>query len=448
MIAKASALRLGITASALGLMLIGVGRGDERVIRPTTTFYVSPEGGDDSPGTRQQPFRTLQQAVKVAAPGDTVLARPGEYAGFVLGWDVPLAGSADAPITFTAQPGAVIVSRNNKTADGIDLEPGCDYVVIQGFTVKNTANTIRRAGIRVGGSAHVSVIGNVVQDAGTWGIFTSHCNDVLIENNTASGSQKEHGIYVSNSVDHPVVRGNTVFGNRMCGIHLNGDASQSGNGMIINALIENNIVHDNGAGGGSAINCDGLRNSIIRCNLLYGNHASGISLYRQDASAGSTGNFVVNNTIVMASNARFAVNINSHSFGNVIWNNVLLDSNRWAGSIKVTPESRDGLVSDYNIVEDHLSPDGDENCSLEEWQSETGLDMHSRCAAVEQLFVNAQGNDFHLSPTSPAVHAGVTEVMGHESPLADLEGNPFATHWDIGAYQSGTRSKSRVQNGN
>ncbi len=69
-------------------------------------------------------------------------------------------------------------------------------------------------------------------------------------------------------------------------------------------------------GGGSRINMDGVINSIVRDNLLYDNHASGISLYHIDAATGSTGDIVVNNTIVNAADGRWCVNINSDSTGN------------------------------------------------------------------------------------------------------------------------------------
>jgi parallel beta-helix repeat protein len=439
MIGKMGAIRLGLVAATLGAMLIEVCHGDDGAIRTGMTYYVSPDGNDVAAGAEKTPLRTLQVAASLARPGDTIIARPGEYAGFVLGWDIRQGGQAGRPITYIGQPGAVIVSRNNKTPDGIDLEPGSDYVVIQGFTIKNPSDTIRRAGIRITGSIYVSVIGNIVQGADTWGIFTSHTNDVLIENNTVSRSQREHGIYVSNSVDYPVVRCNTVFDNHMCGIHLNGDASQGGNGLITNALIENNIIHDNGIGGGSAINCDGMENSIIRRNLLYGNHGSGISLYRRDAAAGSRGNFVVNNTIVMAATARYALNINTGSTGNVICNNVLLNPDPRTGSIKVDSNSRDGLASDYNIVEDRFSLDEDGDWDLSDWQSTTGQDKHSRVASATQLFVNLAGHDFHLSPSGPAVHAGTMAFLGRTAPSVDLEGNPFGANRDIGAYESARR---------
>ena len=91
---------------------------------------------------------------------------------------------------------------------------------------------------------------------------------------------------MSNSADRPVIRGNTSRGNRQCGIHINGDASQGGDGIISGARIENNLISDNGRGGGSGINCDGVQDSKIQNNLLYENHSSGISLYRVDGAAG------------------------------------------------------------------------------------------------------------------------------------------------------------------
>src|SRR5204863_298870 len=76
-----------------------------------------------------------------------------------------------------------------------------------------------------------------------------------------------------------------------------------GAGIITNALIERNVIYGNGVGGGSGINLDGVQQSVIRNNLLHDNHASGISLYRIDAAAGSSHDLVINNTIVNAAEA-------------------------------------------------------------------------------------------------------------------------------------------------
>ena len=67
------------------------------------------------------------------------------------------------------------------------------------------------------------------------------------------------------------------------------------------------MIYDNGRGGGSGINGDGVQNSVIRNNLIYNTHASGISLYRIDGGGGSSGNLVINNTVLVAGDGRWAL---------------------------------------------------------------------------------------------------------------------------------------------
>ena len=101
------------------------------------TYYVSPDGSDAAAGTEAAPFRTIQRAASLVDAGDTVVGA-GTYAGFQLGWDFPQSGTATQPITFKADPGAVIEGRNSETPDGINLE-GSSYVVIDGFAVDNAS---------------------------------------------------------------------------------------------------------------------------------------------------------------------------------------------------------------------------------------------------------------------------------------------------------------------
>src|SRR5262249_39914068 len=157
---------------------------------------------------------------------------------------------------------------------------------------------------------------------GTWGIFTGFSADLLVENNVTSRSASQHGIYVSNSADNPIVRGNISWGNAASGIQLNADLSQGGDGIITNALIENNVIYDNVRPGGAAINLDGVQNSRIQNTLLYNNHATGIALFQQNGAQGSKNNVVVNNTILVASDGRWGVLLNGGSTGNTLYNNV------------------------------------------------------------------------------------------------------------------------------
>ena len=235
--------------------------------------------------------------------------------------------------------------------------------------------------------------------------------------------QKQHGIYISNTCDNPIVRGNRVFDNHMCGIHMNGDASQGGAGVITNALIENNIIYGNGEAGGSAINCDGVCNSRIQNNLIYDNHSSGISLYRDNAAAGATGNLVVNNTIVMASNARWAINIKGGSKNNTVYNNILYDLNYAHGSITIATDSIEGFASDYNLVDGHFSANDEDMIKLPDWRSQTGNDQHSVMAKPGELFVNAAGGDYRLCVSSPAIGAGTRMAVPKDPPANDLTGS-------------------------
>jgi hypothetical protein len=388
-------------------------------------FFVSPTGNDSAAGTQAAPWRTLQKAANTVTAGDIVTVKPGTYVGFDLRTD----GTAAEPITFTAEPGVVINQRNARTPDGINLE-GADYIVIEGFAIVG----VDRAGIRSALNHHVTIRNNKADLNGRWGIFTGFGDDLLIENNETSRSEDEHGIYVSNSGDRPTIRGNTIWGNYGNGIHLNGDESQGGDGIISGALIENNVIYENGVGGGSGINGDGLQSSMIRNNLLYDNHASGISLYQIDGAEGAKNNVVVNNTIVQASNGRWALNIQGPSTGNTVFNNILYNNHSFRGSIDIHPDALDGFTSDYNVVMNRFTTDdSDSRLTLAQWRAATGQDMHSIVATPNQLFISPAGDDYELSATSPALNVG-TSMM---APTVDLTGStrPSGGAWDIGAYE-------------
>ena len=242
-------------------------------------YWVGPGGRDSATtGGRTRPWATLQYAADHARSGDTIHVLDGDYTGF----DLRHGGTAAAPIVFLAEGKQVrIARRNRKTPDGINIE-GCDHVVVDGFVI----NEMPRAGVRGAVGSHLTIRRVRAAHNGSWGIFIAHCDDVAIVQNQLSHSVKEHGIYVSNSGDRPEIRGNVCWGNRGSGIHMNGDLSQGGDGIISGAIIANNVVFENGKGGGSGINCDGVRDSKFQNNLLYNNHASGLSLYRVDGAGG------------------------------------------------------------------------------------------------------------------------------------------------------------------
>jgi hypothetical protein len=387
------------------------------------TFHVANSGHDGNAGDAASPWQTLQKAANSVQAGDTVIVRAGSYAGFHLTRD----GTAASRITFSAEAGATITQRNPTTPDGINLE-GADYITIEGFTVIG----MPRAGIRSVTNHHVIIRNNHCDQNFKWGILTGFSDDILIEGNVTTRSTDEHGIYFSNSADRPVIRNNVSSGNRANGIHMNGDASLGGDGIISSALVEGNVLYDNGVGGGSGINCDGVQNSIIRNNLIYNTHASGISLYRIDGGGGSSGNLVVNNTVIVAADGRWALNIQSGSTGNTVRNNIFYTHHSFRGSLDISADSLAGFSSDYNVVMNRFTTNGGGSVqSLAQWQAASGQDLHSLVAVPNQLFVNPATGDFHLSEASPALDAG---TMQH-APVVDFEGQarPSGGGIDIGA---------------
>ena len=409
------------------------------------TYYVATTGSDSNNGSSSAPWFTIQNAVNFVLPGDTVIVRAGSYAGFILGWDAPTAGTAGNPITFEADPAAaagtvIINARNNKTASGIDLEPGCDYITISGFDIVG-GGTIAQypnkgSGIKVTGNNDI-VISNIISnlDYG-FGILADNANNVVVENNTITGTGNHgngdygHGIYISGSTDGAVVQGNIIHDNSYIGIHINGDLSEGGIGLVTHALIAGNKIYNNGQNG---INADGIQDSTIENNLIYGYQGFGIALYQIDAGGPSKNNIIVNNTIVSTvAGAGAAVRMLDASTGNTLYNNILLGGSGIA--YRISANSLPGLVSDYNVTGGvYQSEDTGSTQTLAQWRASNGQDAHSFVATATALFVNAAANDYHLSVSSPAIDAGTLI----DAPTTDLDGNsrPHGNGIDIGAYE-------------
>jgi len=425
-------MKIALLSLAAGLIL--------SITASANTFYVSTTGADTNPGSQAQPWRTIQKAVDTIAAGDTIIVKPGTYAGCRIG----KSGSINGSCTLMAEtPGTVIInslSPANRHQSLIEIEnfsATIRYWVIDGFELAGA----QRYGIDLRDTDFITVQNCKAHNSGLTGIFLAFCYHPLIQNNE-SYSNGEHGIYQSNSGDFPTIIGNRLHHNFAAGIHMNGDRNFTpGDGVISFAVVEKNIIWENGAGGGSGINCDGVSDSVFRNNLLYNNHASGISLYAIDASEGSSRNRVYNNTIVMPANGRWCVNIPPSSSGqpnpagNDVRNNILYLSHTFRGSVSIYSASAPGFSSDYNVVVNRFSTDdGNTNRSLASWQA-LGYDQHSIIATPDQLFSNAAGNDYSLKSGSPAIDAGVSLSSDvHE----DITGapRPRGPEFDIGCYEA------------
>ena len=389
-----------------------------------SNYFVAPGGNDAGPGTSDSPWQTLQKAADSVAAGDVVTVRAGSYSGFRLTTD----GTADARISFVAEANVVVSQKAPGSESGIDLD-GADHVTIDGFRVTN----ITLAGIRSANNAGVVVRNNTADVNSRFGILAINSAGVVIEKNMVGRTTLGTGVAVmGGGSDGAAVRGNRVYDNLGAGILLGGDKASGGDGVITGAVVEANIILGNGRSGGAGVGFDGVQASSVRNNLLYSNHADGVSLRTVDGAGPSKDNAVVNNTVVVAFDGLWALRLEDAATGNVVRNNIFLNDNTANGSVTVDNDSLAGLVSEHNVVAD-LFRDDDRTYTLAEWKSAKGREGQSFRATRNQLFVAPDSGNFRLQPLSPAINAGTATG----APAADLEGNPrpWGGGVDAGAYE-------------
>ncbi|HXN30383.1 MAG TPA: right-handed parallel beta-helix repeat-containing protein, partial [Polyangiaceae bacterium] len=389
-------------------------------------FSVGPTGNDSATGAPAAPWATLQHAVDVMQPGDSVTVADGSYVGF---WMKNRQGDAQHRFTIRAQNplGAKITGPSqtgNDPNDSVQLV-SVSFATIDGFDVTGAP----RAGISIrtfGDETGADTTDNVVQNcrshdngAGVTtgrhdGVFTGFALNVLIQNNEIDHNA-EHGIYVSNSADNPIVRGNKSHDNLANGLQINADGSTGGDGIISNWLMEENVVYGNG--GAAAINLDGATFGILRNNLVYGNAKGGIALFMGDSVEASHDNVVVGNTVYDPTGTRFGVQIDDGADNNVLFDNVF-----WSAASGMEIGSVNNLSHDYNIVSSY---------------SGGTASAHESSADATQLFVNVSASDYHPGPA--LIGKGMGTFGGATAPGVDLDGNarPQAAICDIGCYEHG-----------
>lgn len=246
------------------------------------------------------PGDSIQAAVDIANPGDTVLIHAGEYHQSVV------FNSEDSGITLCSD-GAIL--DGNSPADpgtpltwyyGVRLSPGVSGVTIKGFEIRHY-----RIGI-AGGDVIGNTTGNLIKENkisnNEWGISLYNVSDSEIKENEVTGSTHQGILVALTGSTGNIIKGNKLTDNGW-GIQLQyvnnnevkeNQVSGSTYGILVlqstyNLFMENDIYsNEYGFRIGSADNNEVIENQIA-------SNAYGIYVF------GSNGNLIQENQVLGSS---------------------------------------------------------------------------------------------------------------------------------------------------
>jgi len=190
---------------------------------------------------------TIQQAIDAAAAGDTVLVAPGTY--------VENLSFRGKPIRVVSEQGpAVTIIDGNRAGSVVTFASGENRnAVLEGFTVRNGANSFSGGGVLIQNSAP-TILGN-------W----------ILNNGACSGA----GIY--SYFSSPLIKGNRISRNYVyacsgasgLGVYVGGDSAAE--------LIENVITENSGIANGGGVTLFAAGRAVLRSNVIARNVTSGFS---------------------------------------------------------------------------------------------------------------------------------------------------------------------------
>lgn len=439
-------------------------------------FYVSPNGDNANPGTREQPWATPGYASRQLRPGDTLVILGGRYILREYDADIitPPSGAENAWVTIRGELNnrPVLVGRDDLLA-AINLS-GVSYVHLENLEITHDEQAVGEAawfreGLEILGtpSAHILLKDLYIHHVDEFGMNIQDVDDLQILNTrieyagfgALGGPAGEYGGW-----RNVVIRGASLSWSGH--YYQGGDGSNRPydrpDGFGIEAsqgpvLIEDSVaMHNYGDGLDSK-----AENTIIRRSVVANNSCDGIKLWGDDSRVENAliygrgdgddtptpwAALVIDQ--VEKANARFEiinVTIDDYVGQNylmyvqydnslpvqIILRNVIFSGKGTESPIYVNPAST--LIADHNLF--YLP------------QNEVVLtmgDINYTCANIgtlgegnicgDPLFVApawGKEGDYHLLVNSPAIDGGSSD----DAPLEDLEKHQRSSIPDIGAFE-------------
>jgi hypothetical protein len=357
------------------------------------TYYISPSGSDEKPGTLAEPWKTLQKAFDTAIAGQTVCLRGGvypQYVGASAGFNQveKRSGAPEKPILFTNYPGEIAEIHGSTKVYG-------SYITFRG-TPNDTrhCSATHPCGLIFEGSSGY-VLGGVVVCC-------------------AAGTNPHFVTF-----DHVEIRKGTFH----AGFYEEG----------CNNAITGSYVHDNGIQNRNedngiywSVTPPGCTNGgLIANNLVEHNFSKGIQLYDSGSTTEPAFVTVIENT-----------SVNNGSVGALVWgdhnvfvNNILYNNNNLSGGAAIGAQA--GLYSGTSTLVDHNVTFNPANPSGLGWFNAAGTCCITNNTLADPLFLSPLGLDWHILASSPAI--GFSN-LNYIQPV-DKDGVSRGSSPTAGAYQ-------------
>jgi FKBP-type peptidyl-prolyl cis-trans isomerase 2 len=383
-----------------------------------TTYYVSTTGSDSNGGTQTSPFRTINYAVSLLHPGDTLYIRGGTYAE-ALQDSIPGGTSWAMPVTVAAYPGETVILQPPAGTSRVLMfsTSSSQYIIVSGLVldgVNITYDTVKITWSSSGGTAnHIRLLNCDIKNGAENNVLISGNSTHLADHNEILGctihdnrgistldGTHYHGIYCSSSYN--LFQGNNVYNNTGYGIHIYQSSGVNPIECSYNT-VDKNQCHDNGRFGGTGSAGIGVfvgDGNLVYDNLVW-NNPCGIKV-----DYGASNTLLYNNTVYNSSVFGIDIADNATATGTIVRNNISYQN--------ATDYSDRGTSTtcDHNLF-------GNVNVS-------------GNLYNVNPLFVNPAAGDFHLQAGSPAIDAGLTISLVTDN----LDGilRPQDGTYDIGCY--------------
>lgn len=287
-------------------------------------YYISPTGNDNSSGTKERPWKTVNRAIKASKPNVTLIFENGSYE----------VRNSIVIKNVNASKGRLVLKARNKGRvkfifDNFSIQDekfsflNCRYINIDGISFfsrnKNNGNT-KDILLAIRNSSNINVINCHFSNSFEEGLKVSYSKFITVKNNFFEGFDHE-GIDFLN-VDDSEILNNSIFEVGRVGIMVKGG---SDNVRIYNNFIRNESTNMTTAGitiGGMTGKSSAKSykkgsyeaSNIIAANNIIsavksGNILSGVSFF------GSNNSYLINCKINGTKNGILMQKNNSKSYG-------------------------------------------------------------------------------------------------------------------------------------